>query len=759
MALRALAFVAGVWLLHGLGHLPAPAWALLALTLPLFYPAPPSLRPLAWGLGGFLWALVHAHVVVGPPLPPELAGSVRTVTGVVQGLPETHGRVTRFTLSVHHIEGSGPGSEWSGRVRVGWYDEAPRLLPGQRWVMTLRLRPPGGLRNPGGFDYEGWLFQQGYRATASVRDPGAARRVGASHAPAHRVDRLRQDLSTAIRESLGAAPFSGILQALAVGVRSGIGPGQWDLLTATGTNHLMAISGLHVGLTAGLGYALMLALWRRVPPLALRLPAQRAAVPAALACGLAYAALAGFSVPTQRALVMLAVALGALWCGRTARPVQTLSLALLAVLMLDPRSVLASGFWLSFAAVGVIVYVLSGRTGPAGAGRAWWRVQWAAGLGVLPLTVILFQQGSFVSPLANLVAVPWMSFVVVPLTLAGVAFSVLWMPAADWLWSLAHGAVALLWPLLEYMAGLPGAHWRGAAPNWALLPALLGVAWLLAPRGVPSRWLGLLLLLPLLWPARPETPLGGFRVALLDVGQGLAAVVRTREHTLVYDAGPRFGPRFDAGEAAVVPYLRHVGRRRVDRLVISHGDMDHAGGVEGVLARLPVGGVLSRDPSRFPGRACRAGQGWTWDGVRFEMLHPPPFWGDDNVSSCVLRVSGPGGAILLPGDVEGLGQTVLLRRAAGALEADVLVLPHHGAAAALPGAFLDAVSPRLALVSRGFDNRPGHPDEVTLERLRARGIPVRDTALSGALRVDVLPGEGVRTGPGHRHAARRHWHR
>lgn len=755
MALRAWAFLAGVLFLHGLGQLPSPAWILLLpFALPL-YRAPPPLPLLAWGLAGCLWALAHAHWVVGPPLPAELAGSERIVTGIIHGLPETQGRVTRFTLEAVSVQ----DSSWRGRVRVGWYGDAPTLIPGEHWRMILRLRPPAGMRNPGGFDYEGWLFRQGDRATAYVRDADSARRIGYSGAPVHGVNRLRGALAAGIDTALGPqAPFSGILQALAVGDRSGIGPGQWDTLIATGTNHLMAISGLHVGLTAGLGYALVLALWRRVPFLALRLPAQRAAVPAALACALAYAALAGFSVPTQRALVMLLVALGALWWRRTQRPMQTLSLALLAVLLLDPRSVLAPGFWLSFAAVGVILYVLAGRTGPVGGGRAWWRVQWAAGLGLLPLTLVLFHQGSLISPLANLVAVPWMSFVVVPLTLAGAALAGVSAPAVAWIWELAHAAVGLLWPLLEFLQALPGAHWRHGAPPWTLIPALVGMAWLLGPKGLPARWLGLLLILPLLWPPRTEIPEGGFRLTLLDVGQGLAAVVRTRTHTLVYDTGPRFGPRFDAGEAAVVPYLRHVGRPRVDRLVISHGDLDHAGGAASLGAHLPVTEVLSRDPSRFPGRACRAGQQWSWDGVRFQMLHPPPYWGEDNVSSCVLRVQGPGGSVLLPGDVEGLGQAVLLRRAAGALKADVLVLPHHGAADALPAAFLEAVSPRLALVSRGFGNRAGHPDPAVRARLRARGIPLLDTAPSGALRVDVPP-QGIRVAPGYRHAARRHWHR
>lgn len=762
MQIRALVFLAGVVMLHGLGQLPALAWGWLLLAVPLFYRFAPLTRWPLWAMGGFLWALIHAHWVVGPPLDPRLSGQDIPVVGVVDSLPEPMERGVRFGFRIESATDASITTPLPARVRVAWYGRSPALQPGERWELTLRLRQPNGLRNPGGFDYEGWLFQQGFRATGYVRDGHPARRLGMAHSPARAVDRLRATLAGRMDAALGDAAYAGILRALAVGDRSTIPQAQWDTLIDTGTNHLMAISGLHVGLMAGMGYGLMLWGWRRIPALALRLPAQRAAVIGALSCAAAYAALAGFAVPTQRALIMLAVALGALWLGRTARPSHTLSLALLAVLVIDPRAVLAPGFWLSFAAVMVIVYAVAARIGPVGKADALLRVQWVAGVGLLPLTLVMFQHGSLISPLANLIAVPWVSFLVVPLVLVGVGLSPLTPWVAETLWGLAHLAVWGLWPVLEHLAGWPGGQWRAAPPAWTLLPALLGLAWFMAPRPWPNRWVGLLLLLPMLWPPRVELETGAFRVAMLDVGQGLAVVVMTAEHTLVFDTGPRFSPRFDAGEAAVVPYLRHKKRSRIDTLIISHGDNDHIGGADAVLSRLPVTSVLSRNPARLDhprSIECLAGQAWVWDQVAFRILHPPPFWAEDNASSCVLQVRGAGGSLLLTGDVEGLGEAVLRQSQGPALVSDILVLPHHGAASSLSESFLDRVSPRLALVSTGFDNRFGHPDERVLERLVRRQIPMLDTAREGAFHVDVHPDTGVRVRAGYRHEGRRHWHR
>ncbi|HSP00875.1 MAG TPA: DNA internalization-related competence protein ComEC/Rec2, partial [Thioalkalivibrio sp.] len=386
-------------------------------------------------------------------------------------------------------------------------------------------------------------------------------------------------------------------------------------------------------------------------------------------------------------------------------------------------------------------------------------------LGLSPLLLAHFNHTSLVAPLANLVAVPWVGFLVVPLTLLSAALQLLHPATGLFLAGLADGLMGLIWPWLDWLASVPFARWYGVCPAWALALATIGIALWLLPRGLPGRALAPVLCLPLFWPQAPDLPEGGFRLTLLDVGQGLAAVVQTRHHVLVYDTGPRFPSGFDTGEAVVLPFLRQHGVGRVDRLVISHGDSDHAGGARSLLTRMTVRAVQGRwaegpEAQCFDhaSMACERGQQWRWDGVEFRILHPPPFWGDDNISSCVLQVSGPGGRVLLPGDVEGLGEAVLLSYDREGLQSEVLVLPHHGARQGSSDPFLEAVSPRFALVGSGFQSRFGHPHDEVRERLAQRGIPLRETAVEGAIRVDMLPGEDLHSPPGWRLEVRRYWH-
>jgi len=773
MPILVMGFGLGIWLLQRQTHLPSVYWLLLplvAITLCIFAlyrlrdwidPARVSriLIPIFAIPCGFAWALFHAH---GHPVPPPAdLRAERAIEGRIVSLPLTSAEATRFLFEFHDSD-----DDIRKRLRVSWYGSAPELRPGEVWRLSLRLRAPRGFMNPGGFDYEGWLRQQGVWAVATVRPGESNHRITQAQGLTGSVDRLRQHV---VRGMSGddAQPlrFGGVLMALAVGHRAHIPDEHWDVFLATGTNHLMAISGLHIGLMAGLGYLLVNGLWRRLPRMALRLPAQRAGALAAVITGALYAALAGFSIPTQRALVMLCVVMLALWLGRNGQPWRVLSLALLAVLLWDPLSLLAAGFWLSFGAVAVILLSVTGRLRPPTGWRALVRIQVVVAVGLSPLLLAHFNHTSLVAPLANLLAVPWVGFLVVPLTLLSAAMQWLHPATGLFLAGLADGLIGLIWPWLEWLAGLPFARWYTVRPEWALGLAALGIALWLLPRGLPGRALAPVLCLPLFWPQAPELPEGGLRLTLLDVGQGLAAVVQTRHHVLVYDTGPRFPSGFDTGDAVVVPYLRQQGVFRVDRLVISHGDNDHAGGARSLLEQMTVKSVQGRwaegpDAQGFSHEAmsCERGQQWQWDGVEFRILHPPPHWGDDNISSCVLQVSGPGGRVLLPGDVEGLGEAVLLAYDRGGLQSDVLVLPHHGARQGTSDPLLEAVSPRLALVAAGFQSRFGHPHEDVRERLAKQGIPLRETAVEGAIRVDLLPGEALYSPPGWRLAARRYWH-
>ena len=524
---------------------------------------------------------------------------------------------------------------------------------------------------------------------------------------------------------------------------------QWQVFNRAGVTHLISISGLHVTMIAALFAALVNGLWRRSECLMLRLPAQKAALIAGGLAALAYALLAGFEVPAQRTLYMLSVVALALWSGRNFGVSRTLLLALLAVLLLDPWAVLAAGFWLSFGAVALLFYVGNSRLGRGAENdgvRASWRAslaawgatQWAVTIGSLPLLLLFFQQFSLVSPLANALAIPFVSFVITPLALLFVVLP--WPPLLQF----DHWLMSQLMVVLEWLAQWP--VWQQAAPPlWAVVLGLLGVFCLLLPRGFPARWLGLYLLAPavLMSTARPVA--GEAWVDVLDVGQGLVVLVRTAGHTLLYDSGPQYSADSNAGQRVVVPYLRAVGVSRLDTLVISHRDKDHAGGVGAVRDYLPVGRSLSSidEPDYEP---CTAGQGWIWDGVRFSLLHPEAaaYSGrpkKSNAMSCVLRVEASGGSMLLTADIEAADETALRRRTLSALRSSVLLVPHHGGRGSSTPEFIEAVGARDVVFSAGYRNAFGHPrPEVVVRYSSSRQWR---TDRDGAIRVVLGQTAGV----------------
>jgi competence protein ComEC len=760
MKVIALGFLLGVLLLQQLTALPSVGFAwLLLIAIPLTIMYRRWRLPLA-AVCGFLWALLQAHSVLHPGLDPALEGKDLAVVGSIVSIPESRGYFTRFLFDVERVDiDFAADRSIPERVRLNWYGPTPELRLGQRWRLVVRLKRPWGFMNPGGFDYEGWLFSQGIRATGYVREATTARRLPDSVLE-RPIGRLRQAIAHAIDQRLGDSPNAGIITALAIGERGDLDQTRWQLLLVTGTNHLLAISGLNIGLVAGLVYFLALYLWRMVGRLCLWLPAPQAASIIGLVAGTVYAALAGFSIPTQRAVIMLAVVMGALILNRIARPGHTLAVALLAVLVWSSTAVLSVGFWLSFAAVAIILYSLRGRPVLR---RRWWqgiRLQWMLALGLAPLTLLFFQRSSLISPLANLIAVPWVGLLVGPMILVAVALLPIAPPLARGLLVLSDGCLELLWRALEWLAVLPFSEWHHAPPAWALVPAAWGVIWLLAPRGWPARWLGGVLLAPLALAAAERLDPGSYRVTLLDVGQGLSAVVETRNHTLVYDTGPRFSDAFNAGDAVVLPFLRHLNIKRVDTLLISHGDDDHAGGAQAVLDGFPVRRVLTSAPNELAHErvaGCRAGQRWRWDGVDFEILYPADGEpGSSNDRSCVLRVASSGGAVLFPGDIEADGEASLLRTPAK-LPADVLVVPHHGSDTSSSEDFIRAVQPQLALIPAGYGNRYGFPASAVVARYRRHAIPLIDTGAQGALILTVHPATGVRLAPGYRQSARRYW--
>lgn len=711
---------------------------------------------------GASYAWVRADLRMAQELPREWEGRDIELVGIIDELPQADAQGVRFALAVERV--NTPGVAVPPRLAIGWYrtsvrelqgEPLPTLHAGERWQLTVRLKRPHGYANPGGFDVEAWLLENNLRATGSVRNDEPNRLLaGNAGRPVDYLNRLRDRLRERMQQALAGQRFSGVLVALAIGDQRAVSEADWSLFNATAVSHLLSISGAHVTLFAGWVAWLVLAAWRRSPLLTAWLPAQQAAALVAAAIAVLYAALAGFEVPAQRTCYMLLTAAFALLMRRNLSPWLILALALAVVLAIDPWAALAVGFWFSFGAVAFLLYVSVGRVG----GRPWWQTvlatQAAVTLGLAPLSLALFQQVSLVGPVANAVAIPLVTMVIVPLTLLWLVLPV------DGLLLAAHQLMAWLVQGLQWLMTLPAPVWTQHAPPWWTVPlAIAGCAQLLAPRGWPHRWLGALWCAPLFAVTPPHVADGEFRLTVLDIGQGTAAIVQTARHTLVYDTGPRWTESADAGSRLIAPFLRSSATAHIHGLVVSHLDIDHSGGARSLLQSLPVDWMLTSvfadaDIVAAAGKrgvnsiACHSGQSWQWDGVRFAVLHPDATsYRDDrlktNDRSCVIRVDNGRFSALLTADIEALSERALVARYQDRptwLRSDVLLMPHHGSLTSSTPALIDAVQPTLALINAGYRNRFGHPRDAVLARYRDRGIAVHRTDWHGAITLDSRTG-------------------
>jgi len=774
-------FACGVAWLQTCAALPAhPAWIAGAGVLTLgFASAARNKARSVWlllvvaaalliGCGYAAW---RAQVRMAEELPREWESVDIEIVGVVSDLPANSPQGTRFAFTVERVRT--PRAVVPGELSLAWFtpprpatagDEVPVVHAGERWYLTVRLKRPHGTVNPGAFDLEAWLLQQGFRATGYVHPEGLnARRDLFAARPGDYVQRARERIRDRIAAALAGAKYAGVIAALAIGDQRAIPEAQWTVFNRTGVSHLISISGLHVTIFAAFAGGIAFALARRSVRLTMRIPARKVAAVIGVVAAGCYVLLAGAAVPAVRTFAMLVVAACGLWLGRPGTAGVVWLWALAGVLLWDPWATLTPGFWLSFSAVGLLLYTSSGRlrrAAPAGwparlreSVREGAYAQWVVTLGLTPLTLALFQQASLIAPIANAVAIPAVTLGVVPLALLGIA-----VPGGA-LFEGAHALLALLMRFLESLAALPDATWQQHAPlPWTVAAGTAGTLWLLAPRGLPGRVWGIVWLLPLLV-VRPEPPPhGGFRLTVLDVGQGLSVVIETHSRTLVYDAGPRFSETADAGGRIVAPFLRAAGLRRADGLIISHQDLDHSGGTLSLLQATPVGWFASsltadhaivlraraRAKSDNTVMACIAGQRWHWDGVDFTMLHPTRAEYDDsqaktNDRSCVVRVDSPHGSALLTGDIEARSEAELLRTAGTALRADVLVVPHHGSRTSSTPPFIRAVAPRIAVFACGYQNRFGHPRPDIVSRYAAVSARMIRTDVAGAVTLTFAP--------------------
>ena len=742
---------------------------------------------LAFGSAGLRSAAFDAGA-----LPAALEGVDLRVTGVVAAMPQRRddGDV-RLRLAVESAE------QVSGQVEravalpplldLSWYatqhGREPRPVPdvhaGERWRLNVRLKAPHGAHNPHGFDYELWMWEQGVQAGGYVRTSarlderlGAPRLLGQTWR--YPVEQARQAVRDAIVRHLASGGSdsardraAGVVAALVTGDQRAIERSDWQLFRVTGVAHLVSISGLHITMFAWLAALLVGWLWRRSAALCLAYPAPSAALVGGVLLAAAYALFSGWGVPAERTLLMLATVTLLRLSGRRWPWPQVWLLACAVVVAFDPWALLQAGFWLSFVAVGILFATDSeavdvGNMGVRGRFVSLLREQARITVALAPLTLVLFGQISVVGLVANLLAIPWVTVLVTPLAMLGVLWAPLWQAAA---WCVQ----ALSW-WLSWLASWPFAQLTLAqAPLWAGAAAVVGGIVLVLRLPWQVRALALTLVLPALWWQPPRPAPGQFDLLAVDVGQGQAVLVRTATHSLLYDAGPRYGEASDAGQQVLVPLLQSLGER-LDTLVLSHGDSDHIGGAAAIIAQQPQADVLGSIPpehplqARHPVRACVAGQAWQWDGVRLTVLHPgeAPSAGEpvllrgstSNARTCVLRIATDQGvAALLAGDIERAQERALVHSGAP-LAADVLVVPHHGSKTSSSDAFLDAVQPSLALVQSGYRNRFGHPAAPVVQRYRDRGITLVASPACGAASWSSQEGQ-LRC---ERERSKRYWH-
>lgn len=677
-------------------------------------------------LAGVYYFQYRYHELTVFQLSPAYIKKPIQITGVVTEIPDQEKGSVHFLL------------RWDTQehplLRLNWYEPHPTVLVGDCWQFTVSLKPAWGLHNFGAFNYQRWLIFHGISATGTVLSSSSnTLLVRGKH---YAVSRWREQLVLLIQQAITDPDVVGLITALTVGSHALIEPTQWPVFQRTGTNHLMAISGLHIGMVSGFGFLFMGLIGRFFPRLLLSIPLQSLQASTALLSAFIYGVMSGFSLPTQRAVIMVLCVMCSLLIRRSFFLWHRLVLAFCLVVLLDPFCFFSISVWMSFGSVFWIAYLNSARFKPYKKLAGWWRLQIALCIGLMPMTLLAFQQVSFVGVLANLLAVPWVGFFIVPLCLLAAISSLLSRSCAILLF---HLSGVLMKPIWHYLFFLSNASWAVWAHNmsepWVIGLGVMGVFLFLLPRGIPGRYMGLYLCLPLFF-YRPALP-GKHELwlTMLDVGQGLSLLIQTQHHTLLYDAGPKSYFGFDAGESVVIPYLQYRGITHLDMMMISHGDNDHIGGADAILHDMPVQEIISSIPDKFSkALSCYQGKHWEWDGVQFVILWPlkdKPY--EDNNSSCGLRISDGKVNILLTGDIEKPAEQWLAENDPTGLASDIVVVPHHGSISSSTEPFVDLIKPKIALFSTGFYNRYHFPSRIVMDRYHRLGAILYNTASEGAV--------------------------
>ncbi len=701
-------------------------YALSLLCVALFF-RPRFFVCICFCLGG-AWALFHMMCVSPQNMPKMSVISRANITGMIASIPIITPQKTQFEFEVKTVE----KKPVRARVLLSCYDDCPHVSAGEVWRVTAKLKKPQNLGNPGGFDVVRSLRARHIEWIGTTRR-GTFEYLGEARGVKQQLIKIREYFSVHLNQHAFQPKTAAVLQALTLGLGGQINQDIWALFRRTGTTHLMVISGAHIGLVAGLTYGILRWFWSRLGVLPIKIPSQRIASIGALLIALIYSVLAGFGVPAERALIVCFFMLLRNLSSASFTVWQAFRYALLAVLLFEPHSVLMPGFYLSFIAVAILI-VTNQLISVKGI-RKMLLMQLSCLVGLMPLTLFLFSYGSINGFFANLIAIPWVGFVIIPAGLMTVflgsfismhsltvlldkVVSILLM-YLEWIDRVARVNIDFSLQSLWYAMILIFAF--GAAlvlPIKRFLPVIL----VLIASGVAAK--------------QEKTKWGEARIDVLDVAQGLAVVIQTAHHKLIYDTGIQFYRGGDMGQLALVPYLKKLNTKTLDMVVISHPDLDHRGGLKSLEAAYAIRTFLVDDPSFYHrGKSCHLYPAWNWDGVSFEFFPLPQSSRKKNNHSCILKVSTNRGSMLLTGDIERSAERYLVKKYKDALASSFLLVPHHESKTSSSALFLEQVAPRAAVASYGFDNRYHFPHPKAVERYEVEQIPVYSTESCGLIRV------------------------
>lgn len=754
----ALSFLLGVLLFQTSRELPSTYYLLLFPFFILIWLKFPQSLPLLIILFGYTWTHLFAYQYLYPKLSPDLEGQDIQIEGVIEQVSKQQQSYSRFILR----QSENSMNEWDQRLpeklQLSWYQPAQVIHVHQSCGFTVRLKQPWGFSNPGSRDYEKSLFLQGIGAHGYVRD-GKCTVQPKAHLS---IFSWREKWVKEFLQVSDSYQYANLMQALTFGYRENINSADWEVLRKTGTAHLLAISGLHLSAVALVVFVLVQRASRLNATLCTAMPAQRVAALVAMLATLFYAYLAGFSLPTQRALIMVFVGLYAIFLCRPVFNLAVFSCALFLVLLVNPLAVLTAGFWMSFLAVIFIYIAMKSCQSLPKFSRVLF-IQMYLGVALFPISLLFFSEASIIAPLVNLIAIPFVSLLILPLLLLAQCGFLLGVSGTAWLFDVLNILFEWLWWGLELSASFKFSSWQLMPTLWGVICFEIGLFILVQAKGLRAKHLAWLFIAALFLLKQPPLKHAQMRMTVLDVGQGLAVVIETANHTMLYDAGMRSVSGFNTGSVVVKPYLDWRGINAINLAMVSHNDNDHAGGMHWLLENIAIEKlIVSNQPAMYASGkidVCRAGDKWHWDGVTFRVLHPPNKWqSNDNNRSCVVQISHPAGKILLTGDIEKTAEEWLIEQYGGNLASDLITAPHHGSKSSSSYRFVDLVHPQTVVFSAGYRNRYGFPHATIRQRYEKIGAQIVDTIRQGAVSFLFDTETGMQQQAGYRLKHKRYWH-